>query len=90
MQRSAVGMGLSVVTAAHSCATGQTGSCAFGAGSILLGGLGYGAQRVSENLGRAADAAPFIKKMLLRGSAKFAIGYSYVANGGLVDIQRRQ
>jgi RHS repeat-associated protein len=77
----AVGMALSVVTAAHSCATGQTGSCAFSAGSILLGGLGYGAQRVAENLGRAADTAPFISKLLLRGAAKFAIGYSYLANG---------
>lgn len=83
------GMGLSILTTAHSCATGAQGPCAFGIASILTGGVGYGIGRGAINLRKASDAAfaargffePIIKSALLGAAGDLARGAELITNG---------
>jgi hypothetical protein len=88
----AVGMAMSAVTTAHSCASGQTGSCAFGILSLGLGGASFAVGRVANALSESTDAAGFIRRPILQGAAFVGDLYGKVGSGsslvmsGLSDL----
>jgi hypothetical protein len=83
------GSGLSMLSTAHSCASGARSDCIFGAVSIGMGGAGFGIGRVAARLRDASDAAlaakgffkPVIKSAFLGTLSSLAYASAQTHNG---------
>lgn len=66
---------------AEACAHGETGSCALGAASMFLGGMGEGLNMGAKSLSEAAEEAPFLSRVGLKVAAFGARRLRDMSNG---------